>query len=195
MDELALAAGRDPVEYRLSLTSDPRARRVIEQAAAMGGWISRDAGGAGTGLGFAFARYKNRGGYLAAVAQVSAEDELRVTRLWLACDGGLIINPDGAINQIEGGAVQATSIALKEAVAVGPQGVVTNSWATYPILRFSQTPLIETRLVGDPTDPPLGLGEVSAGPVTAAVANAVAHALGVRVRDLPITRERIVAAL
>jgi nicotinate dehydrogenase subunit B len=195
MDELAAAAGRDPVEYRLALLSDPRARRVIERAAAMAPWASRDAGGEGRGLGFGFARYKNRGGYLAAVAEVSADPDIRVIRLWLACDGGLIISPDGAVNQIEGGAVQAISIALKEAVGVGPEGVTTDSWATYPILRFSETPLIETALVGDPTDPPLGLGEVSAGPVTAAVANAITHAVGVRIRDLPITREKLIAAL
>jgi CO/xanthine dehydrogenase Mo-binding subunit len=84
---------------------------------------------------------------------------------------------------------------LLEAMAAGPEGITSASWRTYPILRFSQAPLIETALVGESADPPLGLGEVSVGPVTAAVANAVAHAIGARVRDLPITREKIVAAL
>jgi CO/xanthine dehydrogenase Mo-binding subunit len=195
IDELALAAGRDPLEYRLALTSDERARRVMNRVAAMAPWADRGAGGEGRGLGLAFARYKNTGAYLAVIAEVFVADEARVARLWLAADAGLIINPDGAVNQIEGGAIQAVSWTLMEAMATGPQGVTTTSWETYPILRFSASPLVETALVGDPSDPPLGLGEVSAGPVTAAVANAVAHAIGARVRDLPITRERIVAAL
>jgi CO/xanthine dehydrogenase Mo-binding subunit len=195
MDELAAAAGRDPVEFRLAFTSDPRARRVIETAAAMADWPSRGAGGEGAGLGFAFARYKGRGGYCAAVAQVSVDAEVRCERLWLACDAGLIINPDGAAHQVEGGAVQGVSWTLKEAIALGPDGVESASWATYPILRFGEVPRVESAFVGDPTDPPLGLGEVSSGPASAAVGNAVAHSLGARVRDLPITRERIIAAL
>jgi CO/xanthine dehydrogenase Mo-binding subunit len=195
IDELALAAGRDPLEYRLTLTSDSRARRVMEKVAAMACWAERDAGGGSRGLGLAFARYKNAGAYVAAVAEVTVEDDAAVTRLWLAADAGLIINPDGAVNQIEGGAVQAVSWTLMEAMAAGPDGITTASWASYPILRFSQAPLIQTILVGEATDPPLGLGEASVGPVTAAIANAVAHAIGARVRDLPITRERIVAAL
>ena len=195
VDELALAAGADPLDYRLAMTSDPRAWRVMETAAAMGAFAERGAGGEGIGKGFAFARYKNRGGYLAAVAQVVVDRDVRATRLWLACDAGLIINPDGAINQIEGGAVQAVSWTLKEAMAAAPEGITSASWTDYPILRFSETPLIETALVGEATDPPLGLGEVSGGPVSAAVANAVAHAMGVRIRDLPITREKIVAAV
>ncbi len=195
MDELATAAGRDPVRYRLDLMSDPRARRVIEAAAAMSPWDGRGPGGSGAGLGFAFSRYKNRAAYLAAVVEVEADQEVRVRRIWCAVDAGLVINPDGAANQVEGGAVQATSWTLKEQVLMDESGIATRTWDTYPILRFSEAPEVQTRFVGSPDDPPLGLGEVALGPVTAAIGNAVAHALGTRVRDLPFSRDHLMAAL
>ena len=195
VDELAEAAGRDPVQYRLELMSDPRARLVIEAAAAMSPWQARGQAGRGAGLGFAFSRYKNRAAYLAAVAEVEAEEEVRVRRIWCAVDAGLVINPDGAANQVEGGAVQATSWTLKEQVRVDEGGIATRTWETYPILRFSEAPEVQTSFVGSPEDPPLGLGEAALGPVTAAIGNAVAHALGMRIRDLPFSRDRLLAAL
>lgn len=195
VDELAAAAGRDPVHYRLDLMSDPRARRVIEAAAAMSPWQARGPAGSGKGLGVAFSRYKNRAAYLAAVVEVEAEDEVRVRRIWCAVDAGLVINPDGAANQVEGGAIQATSWTLKEQVRTDETGIVTRRWETYPILRFSEVPEVQTRFVGSPDDPPLGLGEVALGPVTAAIGNAVAHALGLRIRDLPFSRDRLLTAL
>ncbi|OYY12885.1 MAG: hypothetical protein B7Y70_04050, partial [Rhizobiales bacterium 35-68-8] len=193
MDELAEAAGMDPVAYRLSLMSDPRARAVIEEAARMSGWDSPPA--EGHARGFAFSRYKNVAAYLAMVVEVSVEEEVRVTRAWCAVDGGLVINPDGAINQIEGGVIQAVSWTLKEQVQFADGAVASNTWETYPILRFSEVPRIETRLIGDPAHPPLGMGEVSQGPTAAAIANAVTAALGARLRHLPLTRDRIMQAL
>ncbi len=195
VDELAAAAGADPVAYRLSLMSDPRARRVIETAAAMAGWSEGEETGAGRGKGIAFSRYKNRAAYLALVAEVEVEEEVRLRKVWCAVDAGLIINPDGAINQVEGGIVQAASWTLKEQVRFAEGRVATATWADYPILRFSEVPEIEVRLVGNVNDPPLGMGEVSQGPTAAAIGNAVARALGVRLRDLPLTRERIMAAM
>ncbi len=195
MDELAEAAGCDPVQYRLGLLSDPRARRVVEEVAAMSGWHDRGAAGGGSGLGIAFSRYKNRAAYLAAVAEVELGEEVLVRRLWCAVDAGLVINPDGAANQVEGGAVQATSWTLKEEVRVDTPGIVSRTWDTYPILRFSEVPEVQTRFVGSQDDPPLGLGEVALGPVTAAIGNALAHALGTRIRDLPFSRERLLASL
>jgi CO/xanthine dehydrogenase Mo-binding subunit len=195
VDELALAAGADPVAYRLSLMSDPRARGVIEAAAAMAGWRADEETGSGRGKGIAFSRYKNRAAYLGLVAEVEVEEEVRLRRVWCAVDGGLIINPDGAINQVEGGIVQAASWALKEQVRFRDGRVATATWADYPILRFSEIPEIEVRLIGDPNDAPLGMGEVAQGPTAAAIGNAVARALGVRLRDLPLTRERIMAAM
>ena len=195
IDELAKATGRDPVQYRLELMSDPRARRVIEAAAAMSPWSGRGQPGAGAGLGFAFSRYKNRAAYLAAVAEVAVDEFVRVHRIWCAVDAGLVINPDGAANQVEGGAVQATSWTLLEQVRMDEQGIASRTWETYPILCFSEVPEVETRFVGSPDDPSLGLGEVALGPVTAAIGNAVAHALDARIRDLPFSRDRLLASL
>jgi CO/xanthine dehydrogenase Mo-binding subunit len=195
MDELALAAGEDPVAYRLSCTSDPRARRVIEHAAHMAGWKKGAPGGEGIGRGFAYARYKKDGTYLAMVADVEVEERVRVRKLTAAVDPGLAISPDGVRNQIEGGMIQAVSWAILEATAFGDGKVAVNSWDDYPILRFSDAPEIEIDLVGDPNERPLGVGEAATGPTGAAVSNAVAHALGVRIRDLPLTRERIEEAL
>jgi CO/xanthine dehydrogenase Mo-binding subunit len=195
MDELAERAGRDPVAYRLSLISDPRARAVIERAAAMAGWQAGLESGTGTGRGIAFSRYKNRAAYAAIVGEVEVEEEVRVKRLWAAVDAGLVINPDGATNQIEGGIIQAASWALKEQVRFEDGKVATATWDKYPILRFSEIPEIHVDLIGRPTDPPLGLGEVALGPTAAAIGNALAHALGMRIRDLPLTRDRVMTAM
>jgi len=193
MDELAEAAGEDPVAYRLSLMSDPRARAVISTAAEMSGWDTpvRD----GFARGFAFSRYKNVAAYCAMVVELSVEEDVRLSRVWCAVDGGRIVNPDGARNQIDGGIIQAASWTLKEQVRFADGKVASDSWETYPILRFSEIPDIETRLIGSQDDPPLGIGEVSQGPTAAAIGNAVAQALGARLRHLPLTRERIMAAL
>jgi CO/xanthine dehydrogenase Mo-binding subunit len=195
MDELAEVAGVDPVAYRLSLTPDPRARRVIETAAEMGGWFDAAGLEEGRARGFAFARYKNRAAYMAALAEVEVEAEVRLTRVWGCVDAGLVINPDGATNQVEGGIIQAASWALKEQVRFADGQVATTTWEAYPVLRFSEVPEIELRFIDAPDEPPLGLGEVAMGPTAAAIGNAVARALGVRLRDLPLTRERIMATL
>jgi nicotinate dehydrogenase subunit B len=195
IDELADAAGEDPVSYRLSLMSEPRARRVIETAARMCGWSGRGERGSGTARGFGFARYKNKAGYAAVVAEVEVDEAVRVKQIWCAVDGGLIISPDGARNQIEGGAIQATSWTLKEAVRFDDGRVASITWEDYPILRFSEVPAVEIELIDAQDQPPLGLGEVVHGPTAAAIGNAVAHALGARIRDLPLTRERIMAAV
>jgi nicotinate dehydrogenase subunit B len=194
MDELALAAGRDPVEYRLACLSDPRARAVIESAARRSGWDNwSPAEFAGHGIGFA--RYKNTSAYCAVVADVEAVSEVRVRRLTIAVDAGLVINPDGAANQVEGGAVQATSWALKEQVRFDRYGVTSDTWETYPILRFSEVPAVDVELLPGNGNPALGVGETAQGPTAAAIGNAVCNALGVRVRTLPFTGENIVAAM
>jgi CO/xanthine dehydrogenase Mo-binding subunit len=198
LDELAELAGEDPVAYRLALLPDPRARHVIETVAAMCDWTARLRGlerGGGRGIGLGMARYKNRGGYAAVVAEVEVEAEVRLTKLWCAADGGLIINPDGALNQVEGGIIQAASWTLKEQVRFAEGRVASTDWDTYPILKFSEVPEIDIHLIDARSEPPLGLGEVAHGPTAAAIGNAVARALGARIRDLPLTRERIAAAL
>jgi CO/xanthine dehydrogenase Mo-binding subunit len=195
MDELAERAGVDPVQYRLSMLSDMRARRLIENIAQRCNWASRGAGGSGRGLGLGWARYKNRAAYAAVAVEVEVDQEVKLHRVWCAADAGLVINPDGARNQLEGGIVQAASMVLKEHVRMEGDGITSVDWDSYPILRFSEVPEIDTEIIHAPDLPTLGMGECTFGPTAAAIGNAVAHALGTRVRDMPFTRERIEAAL
>jgi CO/xanthine dehydrogenase Mo-binding subunit len=193
IDELLTERGEDPVAFRLRHLSDPRARDVIAAVARRANWKPQSRSGIGYGLGFA--RYKNTGAYCAVVAEIESTDDIRVRRLTISVDVGEAINPDGVINQIEGGAIQATSWVLKERVRFDRQRITSNSWTDYPILRFSEVPEVEVELIPRPEIDPVGAGEAAHGPVTAAIANAVFDALGVRVRDLPITRERLIAAM
>ena len=161
----------------------------------MSRWDPDAVRGSGRGTGLAFCRYKNTAAYVAVVAQVEVTGQVRVTRVDCAVDAGLAINPDGVINQIEGGIVQSISWTLKEDVAFRPDGIAARSWEDYPILGFDEVPDISVELIRQPNLPPLGVGEAAHGPVAAAVANAVARALNCRIRDLPITRERIIRVL
>jgi nicotinate dehydrogenase subunit B len=196
IDELAEQAAEDPVAYRLSMLSDQRARQVIARVAAMCDWQSEAPIGTGRGRGIAFARYKNRAAYAAVVAEVEVDEEIRLSRVWCAADAGLVINPDGAINQLEGGIIQSASWVLKEQVRLEENGISSRDWRTYPVLRFSEIPGVSVELVNPSADlPPLGVGEATAGPTAAAIGNAVARALGARLRDLPLTRERVMAVL
>jgi nicotinate dehydrogenase subunit B len=194
MDELAAAAGADPVAFRLAHLTDPRARGVIEQVAAFAGWATRpQAEGPGRGLGYA--RYKGLAGYCAAVAEVAADTSISLRRLWLAVDVGRVINPDGVINQVEGGAIQSASWALREQVRFDRARITSVTWDSYPILRFTEVPEVAVRIVAAPDHPATGAGELAQGPVAAAIGNAVADAVGVRVRDLPLTTDQITRAI
>jgi CO/xanthine dehydrogenase Mo-binding subunit len=195
IDELAEIAGEDPVTYRLALLSDPRPRRVIETAAKMSGWFDGKTLPEGRARGLGFARYKNIASFAAVVAEVEVDEEVRLKRIWCAGDCGLCINPDGAKNQLEGGIIQGASFVMRERVRFEDGRVATKTWEDYPILRFSDIPEIEIALIDNPDEPTLGLGEASVGPTGAAIGNAVARALGKRVRDLPLTRDRIMATL
>ncbi len=195
VDELAEKAGVDPVAWRLAHLSDPRARRLIENVAERCGWSSRGPGGGGKGMGLAWARYKNRAAYAAVAVEIEVDQEVHVRRAWIAADAGLVINPDGAANQLEGGLIHAISMTLKEQVTLDGDGITSLDWASYPILKFSEVPEISTVIVHAPNEPTLGMGEATFGPTAAAIGNAVKHALGVRIRDMPLTRERIAAAL
>jgi CO/xanthine dehydrogenase Mo-binding subunit len=194
MDELAGAADADPVEYRLAHLSDPRGRAVLEAVAQQSNW-SQWPRTESVGHGIGYARYKNSSAYCAVVAEVEAVEEVRVRRLTIVVDAGLVINPDGAANQVEGGAIQATSWTLKERVRFDRYNITSDNWETYPILRFSEVPAVDVDFVAGQGNPPLGVGECAQGPTTAAIANAVFDAIGVRVRSLPLTAEQIVAAI
>jgi CO/xanthine dehydrogenase Mo-binding subunit len=191
IDEIAHDFGFDPLEFRLRHLDDRRGRAVLEAAAKMAGWPKRTEG---RGMGIAFARYKNSGAYCAAVAEIGAAREVRVERLWIAVDAGLVINPDGVANQIEGGAIQTVSWTLKEAVKFDRTRITSSAWEDYPILRFSEVPKVEVEIINRPEEKPSGAGEAAQGPVAAAIANAVADALGVRVRAMPLTAEAITKA-
>jgi CO/xanthine dehydrogenase Mo-binding subunit len=193
LDEIASERGEDPVAFRLRHLSDPRSRAVVEAAARRANWKPPAQDGIGYGVGFS--RYKNTGAYCAAVAEVEVGEDIRVRKLTLAVDVGEAINPDGVINQIEGGAIQATSWVLKERVRFDKTRITSNSWTDYPILRFSEVPDVDVEVISRPEIDPVGAGEAAHGPVTAAIANAVFDALGVRLRDLPITRDRLIAAM
>jgi nicotinate dehydrogenase subunit B len=195
MDELAERAGVDPVEYRLSMLSDPRARRLLENLAQRCNWSARGPAGSGRGLGLGWAKYKNKAAYAAVAVEVEVDQEVRLLRAWCTADAGLVINPDGGRNQLEGGIVQAASMTLKEQVRLEGDGVASLDWSNYPILRFSDVPEISTEIIDAPDQPTLGMGECTFGPTAAAIGNAVAHALGARIRDMPFTRERIAAVL
>ncbi|WP_395105844.1 molybdopterin cofactor-binding domain-containing protein [Actinomadura sp. SCN-SB] len=195
MDELAGAAGADPLEFRLAHLTDDRARAVLERAAEAAGWGTPPPFEDG-GRGLGFAQYKNAGAYCAVVADVEAGRRIRARRLTIAVDVGRVVNPDGVRNQIEGGAVQATSWTLKERVRFDRRRITSGDWESYPILRFSETPHVTVDIVEHPGTPSVGAGEAAQGPTAAALANAVADALdGVRVRDLPLTPEAVMDAI
>jgi len=198
IDELAVAANADPVEFRLRHMKDPRARAVIEAAAGKAGWQAGRKGDGARGRGIGFAQYKNLAAYVAVVADVEVDrrtGNVRVVKTVAAVDAGLIINPDGVVNQIEGGIIQSTSWSLKESVRYDERRVQTRSWADYPILTFSEVPAVDVVLLNRPEERSLGTGEGSQGPTVAAIANAIANATGTRLRDLPFTRDKVKAAL
>lgn len=198
MDEMAAAAGADPVEFRLRHMKNPRARAVIETCAQKAGWKPGAKGDGSRGRGFSFAQYKNGACYVAVAADVEVDrrtGKVHVTRAVSAVDAGLIVNPDGIVAQIEGGIIQSTSWTLKEHIGYDKQRITTRSWADYPILTFPEVPAVEVHLINRPDEPPLGTGEGSQGPTVAAIANALYNATGARIRDLPFNPQRVKAAL
>ncbi len=195
IDEMAIEAGIDPVEFRLRHMKDARARAVIEAAAKAAGWRTGALGDAARGMGMGFSRYKNISAYCAVVTEIEVAESIRVVRAVAAVDAGQIVNPDGLKNQIEGGIVQAISWTLKEAMTWDAGRLTSRSWETYPILKFDEVPQIDVVLINQPDQPGLGSGECAAGPTTAAIGNALYQAMGVRMRDLPLTPERIARAL
>ena len=198
IDEIAREVGADPFEYRLRHLDDPRGRDVLVRVRDLAATAPAVRAPGRLGRGIAFSRYKNMSTYLALVVDVAVAPEtgeVRVVRALAATDVGQVINPDGVRNQIEGGIVQATSWTLKEQVRFSGGEIGSTDWASYPILRFSEVPEIEVVLIDRPAMPSLGAGEAAQGPTSAAIANAVADATGVRVRDLPLTPARVMAAL
>jgi len=198
MDELAVLANTDPVEFRLQHLDDARGRDVIEKAAKEFGW-RKGQQAPDRGFGFAFARYKNLAAYCAIASEVEVNRETgraRLVRAVAAVDSGQVVNPDGLINQIEGAIVQSTSWTLYEAVTFDDTRITSIDWQTYPILRFDAVPdRIDVHIINRPGKPFLGSGETGQGPAAASLANAIANATGKRLRNLPLTRKRIKDAI
>jgi nicotinate dehydrogenase subunit B len=199
MDELASAAGADPVEFRLKHLEDKRGRDVIEKAAKEFGWQKGQKASPDRGFGFAFARYKGLASYCAIATEVEVNRETgrpRLVRAVAAVDAGQVVNPDGLTNQIEGAIVQSMSWTLYEAVTFDDTRITSIDWQTYPILRFNAVPdSIQVHIINRPGLPFLGSGETGQGPAAASIANAIANATGKRLRDLPLTRKRIKDAI
>ncbi|MCA1451642.1 xanthine dehydrogenase family protein molybdopterin-binding subunit [Bradyrhizobium sp. BRP22] len=199
MDELAGLAGADPVEFRLRHLEDPRGRDVVEKAAQEFGWKQDRKPPPGRGYGFAFARYKNLAAYCAIASEVEVNSETgraRLLRAVAAVDSGQVVNPDGLTNQIEGAIMQSMSWTLYESVSFDDTRITSIDWQTYPILRFDAVPdRIDVHIINRPGQPFLGSGETGQGPAAASIANAIAHATGKRLRDLPLTRKRIKDAI
>jgi nicotinate dehydrogenase subunit B len=195
MDELAAAAKADPVEYRLRHLTDPRARDVVTKTAEMFGWKEGQRAPQNHGYGFAFARYKNLAAYCAVAMEVKVEPEtgrVRLVRASTAVDAGEIVNPDGIANQVQGGIIQAASWTLYENVTFNDTRITSVDWSTYPIMRFDALPeTVDVHVIPRPGSPFLGAGECSQGPGGAALANAITNAIGKRIYDLPLSRDKI----
>ncbi|MGN6717262.1 MAG: molybdopterin cofactor-binding domain-containing protein, partial [Candidatus Binatia bacterium] len=203
LNEIAADIGIDPIELRLQyLTGDQRGTEVLKAVAERARWQRRGAAGAkpdatsAKGRGVAMTR--RSGGYAAAIADVDvnrSSGKVTVKRITLAHDCGLMVNPDGVKNQVEGNIVQGVSRALLEEVGFNADGVTTLDWATYPILKFTEVPEIDIALLDRPEVAPLGAGELSTVPVPAAIASAIFDAVGAKLREAPFTPNRVLAAM
>ena len=190
MDELAYLAGVDPVQFRLNQLDDPRATAVVQAAADKIGWQPHtSADGAGRGQGIAYARYENIETYVATAADVSVDPStghITLNHIVVAHDCGLIINPDGLRNQIEGNVIQSASRAILEQVTFDAQKLTSVDWRTYPILRFEDIPQIDVILINHADQPAWGAGEITTLTTPPAIANAIFHATGQRLRSVPL---------
>ncbi len=192
MDDIASIHGIDPIEYRLKHLSDPRIIELIERVIDVSNWTDSSSG---LPKGFAFSRYKNSGAYCAMVVEVNVDESIELINAWAAIDAGEVVNADGIRNQIEGGIIQATSCTLMEEVDFDGEIISATDWENYPILKFKQTPKIQVELIDRPDEPFLGVGEAAHGPTAAAISNALFSAMNIRIKQLPITRERIISSL
>jgi CO/xanthine dehydrogenase Mo-binding subunit len=198
-DELAALARRDALEFRLQGITDPRGIEVLKRAAALVGWKARPAPAKeGIGRGIAYIHYKNNETWVAVAMEAEVDrtsGAIRVRRVGCAHDCGLVINPDALRLQIEGNILQTLSRTLHEESHFDRARVTSLDWASYPILAFPDAPAIAIDVVDRPHEPPLGAGEAASTPVPAALANAVFDAAGIRLRTVPFTRQRVLAAL
>jgi CO/xanthine dehydrogenase Mo-binding subunit len=198
LNEIAADIGKDPVELRLDyLTNDKRGTDVLRRVTEKAQWQKRSSPSLG-GRGRGVAMTRRAGGYAAAVADVEVNQstgKVTVRRITLAHDCGLIVNPDGVRNQVEGNIVQGVSRALMEEVTFDGNAVTSLDWASYPILRFPELPELDIVLLNRQDVEPLGAGELSTVPVPAAIANGIFDATGARLREAPFAPKRVLAAM
>jgi nicotinate dehydrogenase subunit B len=173
MDELAGRQGVLPLAYRLAHLPDERARAVLAEAARLAGWDPPGAlqGGDGFGRGIGYARYKNTGAYCAVVVELVVEEAVRLSKIYIAADLGLVIHPDGTRNQLEGGAIQAASWSPWESAQFDSAGVRSVEWSSYPIFKFGDVPEVAISLMDRADCHALGAGECTTWPTAAAIAN------------------------
>jgi CO/xanthine dehydrogenase Mo-binding subunit len=203
MDELAAAAGSDPLEFRRRYLSDPRGLELLNRLALRARWetrapAKREGGDIATGRGISYVKYELTRTYVGAVATVEVSrksGEIRVKHFTVVQDCGQVINPDGVKNQIEGCVLQTVSRTLKEEVTFDRSAVTSLNWASYPILTFPEIPDLDIELIDRPTETPWGVGEPAASVVPSAIANAVFAATGARLRSVPFTPAKVRAAI
>jgi nicotinate dehydrogenase subunit B len=203
IDELAAAAGADPLNFRLRYLKDPRGIELLEHLAKLAQWEKRPSPQHGSadvvrGRGVSYVKYELVRTYIGAVAEVEVDRKsgaIRVPRFFVVHDCGQIINPDGVKNQIEGNIVQTVSRVLKEEVTFDRSHVTSLDWATYPIITFPEVPEVVIELIDRPTEKPWGAGEPSAAVVPSAISNAVFDAVGVRLRSVPFKPAKVRAAI
>ncbi|MBR0717802.1 molybdopterin cofactor-binding domain-containing protein [Bradyrhizobium liaoningense] len=204
VDELAAFLGADPLDFRLGHLDDPRGAELLLRLAALAKWEKRPTPRTGvkgdvvTGRGISYVKYRLSRTYVGAVAEVEVDrrtGEINVQRFFVVHDCGQIINPDGVTNQIEGNIIQTVSRTLKEEVLFDRSAVTSLHWATYPILTFPEVPDVVIELIDRPNEPPWGAGEPAATIVPSAISNAVFDAIGVRLRSVPFTPAKVMAAI
>jgi CO/xanthine dehydrogenase Mo-binding subunit len=206
MDEHAAAANADPLEFRLKYLdpNDKRGIEVLNRVAALAKWDKRpspkrdQSGDLITGRGITYCKYELVRTYVAAVAEIEikrSSGDIRVTKVYLAHDCGQIINPDGLRNQLDGNVIQTVSRTLMEELKYDRSMVTSLDWESYPILRFPQIPDLVYDLIDRPNERPWGAGEPSAAVVPSAISNAVFDAIGVRLRSVPFTPDKVRAAM
>jgi CO/xanthine dehydrogenase Mo-binding subunit len=204
MDELAAAAGVDPIEFRLRALKDPRGVELLQRLATLAKWEPRPSPARNQGAdvvrgrGMTYVKYELNRTYVGGVAEVEVNrstGEIRVPRFFVAHDCGQVINPDGLRNQIEGNVIQTVSRTLKEELTFDRGMVTSLDWASYPIITFPEVPEVVIDLIDRPGEKPWGGGEPSAAVIPSALSNAVFDATGVRLRSVPYTPERVRRAM
>jgi nicotinate dehydrogenase subunit B len=203
MDELASAAGVDPLEFRLRYLKDPRGVELLQRLAKLAKWEKSGAkpaasGDIATGRGISYVKYELVRTYVGAVADVEVNKvsgEIKVKRFYVVQDCGQIINPDGVKNQLEGNMVQTLSRTLKEQVTFNRAAITSLDWGSYPIITFPEIPEVVIELIDRPTEKPWGAGEPSASVVPGAISNAVFDAVGARLRSVPFLPDKVKTAM